>query len=461
MFIGREKELLQLKKLYLSNKFEMLIVHGRRRVGKSYLLSHFCEEIKNYIYFTADKDTEFNNAKRFSKLLANKLNKNYISSFSSWNEIYDFFESYEFSEKLVIVIDEFTYLTYQDVAYESKLQNAIDRILKNKNILLVLCGSEVSTIENIINNASHPLYGRKTSEMKIMPFNYYEIVDFFPNYSYQEIIETYMILGGIPLYLSIFNKDKSLKENIIENILSTNGYLYKEVETCLKMELNEPYLYLSILNSIKYKKLNLNDISTLVNENNAKVNKYLRILTNLSIIKKEKPVGEKENARNTLYSIEDNFFAFYFTFVYEKEDMLNGLISADKFYDLYLKNDQLMTYFGRRFERVCLQYVIKQSYEGKLPFYIEMIGSWWGNNKKEKKQEEIDIVGLSSSSALIGEVKYTNNKFDIKEFNDLVTSSYCIDKENKYLYAFSKSGFTNDLIKENKCYLIDIEKLFM
>lgn len=133
----------------------------------------------------------------------------------------------------------FTYLYNSNPAYDSGLQNAIDKILKSKNIFFILCGSEVSVIEEIIDDSTKPLYGRKTSELKLLPFTYKEAREFFPHYSNEDALTAYSILGGIPLYLSLFDDRLTIKENVIKNCLSTTGYLFNEIETLLRMELKE------------------------------------------------------------------------------------------------------------------------------------------------------------------------------------------------------------------------------
>ena len=197
---------------------------------------------------------------------------------------------------------------FQDEAFDSKLQNAIDNIFKTKNIFLILCGSEVNTITDLINNSSKPLYGRKTAELELKPLNSLEARLFYPNYNNSDALKAYLILGGTPMYLSLFDDKLSLKDNIIKNIINSIGFLFNEVETLLRTEFKEITLYFNILKIINYKKLNLNDISSKVYEDNAKVGKYLNILIKLNFVNKYIPVGEKENKRNAMYGISNNFF---------------------------------------------------------------------------------------------------------------------------------------------------------
>ena len=466
IFIGRKKELKLLEELYNSQKFEMLILRGRIKVGKSYLLNHFSKKYQNNtVFFTADKSAEKSNVKSFCEELNNVLKfGTFLNSFETWKDVFSFFKDIELKQRLVIIIDEFTYLHSSNPAFDSILQNAIDRVLKQKNIFLILCGSEVSTIEDIIDDSTKPLYGRKTAELKLEPFSYLEAKEFFPKYSNEEALTVYSILGGTPCYLSLFDDSLSIRENIIKNCLSTTGYLFNEVENLLRMELKETSFYKNIMLAINSGASNLNTIRDKVGEDSAKISKYISVLINLGYIKKEIPCGEKDRIRNTLYSISDNYFAFYFAFIFKHRNILNGFISPEIFYEKEITNEKLNAFIGKRFEDICKAYLKQQFYLGKMPFYPQEIGRWWGNNPILKKQEEIDILALDDENAIICECKYTNEKFDLKQLKDLEQSALCINKENKSFIIFSKSGVTTkveELIIDDSNYkVLTIEDLY-
>lgn len=478
IFLGRKKEMVLLESLYDSNKFEMLILHGRRRVGKSYLLSHFAKlHSDNTVYFTGDKDSEKNNVQNFCEELNRVLKVgDFLNSFTTWNDVYSFLKTAEIKDRLVLIIDEFTYLYNSNPAYDSGLQNAIDKILKSKNIFLILCGSEVSVIEEIIDNSTKPLYGRKTSELKLLPFTYKEAREFFPHYSNEDALKAYSILGGIPLYLSLFDDRLTIKENVIKNCLSTTGYLFNEIETLLRMELKETHFYKNIMLAINAGASTFNTIRDKVGENAAKIAKYINVLINLGFIKKEIPCGEKEKSRNTLYSISDNYFAFYFAFIFKHQNMLNGLISPEMYYEKELTKVKLNTFIGHRFEQICETYLKEQFYNGKMPFYAENLGRWWGNNPVLKKQEEIDgeliissnspngrvkakskacldrtyLLAYDDENAVICECKYTEDPFDEKQLKDLQDSALCVTQQNKSYIIFSKNGVSSGVEKHLK-----------
>lgn len=456
----------------------MLILHGRRRVGKSYLLSHFAKlHSDNTVYFTGDKDSEKNNVQNFCEDLNRVLKVgDFLNSFTTWNDVYSFLKTTEIKDRLALIIDEFTYLYNSNPAYDSGLQNAIDKILKSKNIFLILCGSEVSVIEEIIDDSTKPLYGRKTSELKLLPFTYKEAREFFPYYSNEDALTAYSILGGIPLYLSLFDDRLTIKENVIKNCLSTTGYLFNEIETLLRMELKETHFYKNIMLAINAGASTFNTIRGKVGEDAAKIAKYINVLINLGFIKKEVPCGEKEKSRNTLYSISDNYFAFYFAFIFKHQNMLNGLISPEMYYEKELSKEKLNTFIGHRFEQICETYLKEQFYNGKMPFFAENLGRWWGNNPVLKKQEEIDgeliissnspngrvrvkskacldrtyLLATDDENAVVCECKYTEDPFDEKQLKDLQDSALCVMQQNKSYIIFSKNGVSSNV--ENKTH---------
>ena len=186
-----------------------------------------------------------------------------------------------------------------------------------------------------------------------------------------------------------------------------------------------------------------NTIKDKVGEEPAKIAKYLNVLCNLGFIKKEVPCGEKQNRRNTLYSICDNYFSFYFMFIFKKQNMLNGLISPSLYYERELTKERLNTFIGHRFEGICETYLKEQFYNGKMPFFAENIGCLWGNNPVLKRQKEIDILALDDEHALFCECKYTEQKFDEKQLQDLEDSALCINRANKYFMIFSKNGISS------------------
>ena len=465
-FVGRERELKLLESLYDSEKFEMLVLHGRRRIGKTYLLAHFASlHGGSAIFFSADKSSERNNVQNFCKRMQETLALgDFVKTFQSWQDVYSFFETYDFKRRVVIIIDEFTYLLASNPEYDTVLQNAIDRIFKHKNIFLILCGSEVSVIGGLLGDSTKPLYGRKTCELRLEAFPYYEARNFFPNYDNEQNFMAYAVAGGIPLYLSLFDDRLTIRDNVIKNCLSTTGYLFGETEALLRMELKEPYFYKNIMEAIGSGASNLSKIAQKAQEPSAKVAKYLSVLIDLGIVKREVPCGEKDCVRKALYSFADNYFSFYFKFIFGRKDMLNGLMSPEMFYDRELTPEKFGVFLGHMFEEICKQYLVRQFRNGRMPFAADFLGRWWGGNPETKKQEEVDILALNDSDALICECKFTNDGFDEKELKGLEASGVCINRPNKHYMIFSKNGATSGvhgIIDGNSDYsLVTLDDLY-
>ena len=213
--LGRVAELNYLNELYESEKFEFLVMYGRRRVGKTTLLQEFSKHT-NAIFFPAREKNDALNLEDFSKTIQLYFDQQFISSFKSWEDAF--------------IIEE-------NPSVKSLLQHAIDHSWKNKNIFLVLCGSSVSVMENVIMGRKSPLHDRQTATLEIIPFDYLESSNFFPNYSNEDKLIAYGILGGIPRYLEAFDADKSIGENIASKIIRNGSYLYEEPENLLKAEL--------------------------------------------------------------------------------------------------------------------------------------------------------------------------------------------------------------------------------
>lgn len=447
MFIGRDKELKSLEDLYSSNRFEFLVVYGRRRVGKTELLKQFACKHKCIFYQAQEKNNTLN-IKAFANALNLYYDTNYEIKFDDWYDILKYLDSriQTSNERTVIIIDEFPFIAKDYPAIKSLLQQMIDISWKDRNVMLVLCGSSVSFMVNEVLGYSSPLYGRRTFSMEVLPFDYYTASQFFPNFSEEDRLLAYGILGGIPLYLSMFDSNISIKENIKKNILTVGSFLNEEVIDLLKMEFREPKVYNSILTAIANGSSKINQIKTKINEESSKVSKYLNELMEIKLVRKVVPYGEKSDSKNTIYEICDNYFVFWFRYVFKLANE-NSLLSLDTLADI-IYND-LSDYMGGRFEKICQQYLTRLTLSGHAPFMLSSIGRWWGTNNKLKKQDDIDILGISGDNVLFCECKFRNELFDMREYRDFVNVTDIFGEyKNKYYYLFLKSDCSEAVKKE-------------
>lgn len=462
MFIGREKELAILEELYMSSSFEFLVLYGRRRVGKTSLLVEFMKKHK-VIFFSAQEKNNALNLQDFSKCVQTYFDGMSFASFEDWEQAFNYVSQKAQNEKTVLIIDEFPFIASEYPAIKSILQHTIDHVWSKKNIMLVLCGSSISFMENEIMGYKSPLYGRSTMQLELKAFDYLESSLFFPDYSLEDKLLTYGILGGIPCYLASFDNNRPLKWNIARNILRTGAFLQNEPQLLLKMELREPNVYNSIFEAIASGASRLNDISMKIHEESYKCSKYIDTLRNLKLIEKLTPCGESESSKKSLYAIKDNFYSFWYHFVFANKtyyELLGEEASAEQIMQ------GMSDYMGKIFEQICMQYMLRQARAGQLPFVPKDIGRWWGNNPKKRSQDDMDILCLNydGTSAIFCECKFRNEPFDMKQYNDLFAAADIFKKpKERYYYIFSKGGF-NASVQEQAAKdgvkLVGLKELF-
>jgi len=346
------------------------------------------------------------------------------------------------SKMPLIIIDEFPYLCISNPALPSILQKIWDEKGEKSNIFLILCGSYMSFMEKEVLGSKSPLFGRCTGQIALHPLSFEDLKFFFPRYSEEDRVFAYSMLGGTPAYLQRFNDYKTIEQNVKEEILNKNGFLFSEPRFLLIEELREPAIYFSILKAIAFGKTRLNEIvqETGINEPH-KVNKYLSVLRELRIIRREVPITEDKphKSRKGIYLLNDPFFRFWFRYVlphmsYLEEGDLN-YVWQEKI------KPSLNSFTGFIFEDICMQRLKSLNRKNMLPFKVERIGRWWNN------KEEIDIVAYDNQlSFIFGECKWKNKSVGLSELYDLERKADTFfSAGQKYFALFSKSGFSAEL----------------
>lgn len=439
MFIGREKELNALDKLYKSDKFEFIVIYGRRRVGKTELMNQFIGDKKS-IYFMGVESNEKQNLENFSKsIIEFSSGIQAETSFASFQAALEYVFRLAQKERMILAIDEYPYVARSSKSLASTLQLLIDKYKDTSKLMLILCGSSMSYMEDHVLAYKAPLYGRRTAQMKILPFDFEESCRYFNNLSDEDKALMYGIVGGTPQYLLQMSDKLSVEENIKNTYLNPMSFLYEEPVNLLKQEVREPAIYTAIITAIATGHTRMSEISTKVGEDTNVCSNYLKNLMSLGIVQREIPYGEKAS-RKSVYSIEDNMFCFWYRFV-----MDNNSIIARGAADMVYKRiePQLSNYMGRVFEEICKQYLWKQLLAGNVPVEFVSLGRWWGNDPIQKSQAEIDIMGeQDSESALFAECKWRNERVDTDILETLVRRSKLFRYTKVHYYLFSKSGFT-------------------
>lgn len=461
-FYGRERELAELNKKYEEGEFEFIVFWGRRRVGKTYLISKFCEN-KPTIFFSAIVDTLKGNLNALSKEIYRFTNPNstVYPVYNSIDEAFEVIANLSKEQRMIFVIDEYPYLAKADKSISSKLQHLIDHYLLNSQLFLILCGSSISFMESKVLSSKSPLFGRRTGQYKIKPLSYKEITSFNPHLSLEEQALLYGITGGVPHYIKQLKIKNNIYEALKENFFTPSSYLYEEPLNLLKQEFREPSKYNAIITAIADGASRLNEISTKVGSESSLCNKYIGQLITLGLIKKEMPIKEK-STKKTIYLLNDNFFRFWFRFVPQNSSMIESN-RFDNIFDSAVK-DFISDYMGLIFEDMCKEYLIK--YANNLPIELASIGQWWGTNSKTHQEVQIDIVGQSVNKKefIIGSCKYTNDVVGLDELELLKEYAHVFGKGSQYYYfIFSKSGFTKGLIdyaQNNNVTLVTLEDLY-
>ena len=343
-------------------------------------------------------------------------------------------------------MDEYPYVARASKSLASTLQLLIDKNKDNSKLFFILCGSSMSYMEDHVLAYKAPLYGRRTAQFKIKPFDFFESCRCFTKLSGVDKALAYGIAGGTPQYLMQLDDDLSIEENIKNTHLNPSSFIFEEPNNLLKQEVREPAIYNAVITAIATGCSKMNEISNKVGEDTSVCATYIKNLIALGIIKKESPYGEK-SSRKTIYSIEDQMFRFWYRFV-----PVNASVVSRGATELAYKRIELelSSYMGGVFEEICKQYLWKLLLEGKCAVNFSDIGRWWGTNPKTKSQEEIDIMGTDKDSALFGECKWTNEKVGLCVLETLVERSNLFHYKKKHFYLFAKTGFTKDCMDKAK-----------
>lgn len=448
-FLGREKEILDLEKEYARDG-GFVVIYGRRRIGKTTLIKQFIKS-KTAFYFLATKEVESQSMKRFAGVIARTTGNSVLqkAAFSDWLDLFQAVADYKPNEKKVLVIDEFPYLVKVNDSFPSILQNAWDEILKDSNVMLILCGSLISMMKKHALSYESPLYGRRTAQMRIAPLPFTTVYE-NQKLSFEEAAEQYSITGGVPKYMEFFSDVQPLYEQIKENVLSKNGFLYEEPNFLLTDEVQVLTNYFSIIKVIADGNHKLGTIAGILGLETSALTPYLKTLSELGFIEKQVPVTEKnaEKTRKGLYFISDNFLRFWFRYVYPYKGELeldNTQISLDE-----LDKDFKEKFVAFAYEDICKEIFARLCSDKAIDFTPSKIGSYWLNDKSGNTQIDVMAVDTVNKRLFAGECKYHNQPIDADVYFELVKK---VDNSSEIKSAFkgytviygvfSKSGFTS------------------
>ena len=450
MFVGREGELRSLEHAYAKGGFQMAVIYGRRRVGKTTLIDEFVRD-KPTLYFTAQQKTTRQNLELFSAAVYEAFSlPTSLPAFASWNDalvlIVERARSWEGSQPLVFVFDEFPYAAESDPSLPSALQSVIDHGFAQTNAMLILCGSNEGFMESEVLGSKSPLYGRRTMQLRLPPFDYLDAARMLPGVSDEDLVAYYAMFGGTPYYLAQIDTGQTYAENVAELFFDRAGLLYEEPLMLLRQELHEPAGYNSVLDAIGSGATSPSRIADKVGMNPNSVGKYLRSLASLGIIERLVPLGGA-SAKRAVWKFGDPFFSYWYHFVSRYVGSIEE--GAGRAVAGYATSGQaFLTYVGKQFENVCLQWVRRESIAGQLPFAALEFGRWWGTDHQTHEETDIDVVAVNSieRELLVGECKWRNSFDETRALRTLMSRAELLrGYDRKHYMLFSKREFSDGI----------------
>ncbi|MDR2590456.1 MAG: ATP-binding protein [Oscillospiraceae bacterium] len=440
-FHGRANELRKLDNLYASGKFECVILHGRLRTGKTSLLQQFMHD-KSCIYFSAQEtsdDENLNSLVRavmaFPRIPAGEQPlKNY------YEEVFERLNKLSRTERLLLVIDEYQYLVGSNKGISEFICRFIEQKFSTGKLMIVICGSSEAVMQSETLDYS-AFYGKRTAQIKLEPFTFFEAKRFYSEFSPFDIAVIYGLTSGIPKYLNMMNPFISVEDNIKNTFFNPASELFEEPETFLRREVRDPSYYNAVLKAIATGSNKNSEIATAVGLETSACTAYLKNLISFGLVGKHTPVTERPG-KKTIYEIEDSMFRFWYRFVPVNASIINAG-TIDKIWRSIAH--EIPIFMSTVFEDICRQWVTQRNVENKMPVQFTDVGRWWGYDLVTKEDTYIPIVAYAGDSfALFGDAIWSDTPTDESALRNLEERSRLFRYPERYLYLFSRSGFTDE-----------------
>lgn len=470
MFVARQKELAQLEKAYQAPGLQCVIVYGRRRVGKTSLLNEFARGKPNVRFFAA-RDT---NARENLVFLSRALQVDYnpadpLGTSQSSAPVFESFDralARAFEEAhdkhVILVIDEYPYLAKSYPGVSSILQHLIDAH-QSARLMLVLCGSSMSFMEHQVLGEKSPLYGRRTGQIKVEPFDYVDSAAVLGTDDPRQAIELYSLVGGVPLYLRQLDANQTPEWNIANRMIGEGTYLYEEPQAFLLQEVTSPQPYASVIGAMANGCPRPQEIADATGLAASNVTGYLRKLAELGVVARDTPTGNAKK-HQVIYRFADNLFGFWHSFVprYRAAIELGATGQVAK----SIVENGLTTYVGHVFEEICRQWVARAILAGTVDLLPTKIGRWWGTDPVARKTIDVDVVALGAHGELLaGECKWTSKPVGADVVKTLAErTKLVLDAPRRTdLMVFSRSGFADSAhraaAKRGNVRLVSLEEM--
>ena len=447
MFIGRKEELAELSTRFDSGRFEMGVVYGSRRIGKTSLLKEFIKD-KAAFYFQAKESSELDNRTAFSVEVNKVIGVPYSFVYPSYSDGFDALLKYADGKPFVIVIDEIAFISQSDKGFLSELQFNIDHKFKATEVKLILSGSTISFMKDIIKDKTGPLFQRSTFQMHVKKLIYSDALAFLDGLPAEEKIRYLSIFGEHPFYLEMIDKSRSFDENVFNLLFSRFGNLIDAPNKVLPSASKDQNTYNTILKAIAHRRRTNKEIAEYIGKDPNYVASYLPRLIDNEIIEKRESFNR--NQKMNYYEISDNLIRFWYRFVFDNREEIEQNMGKVIF-DENLSEINLFISIG--FEDVALSYLTEKNVKGELGCYYEVIRGYKVDNSKLGRSIELDGlakgIGKAKNRLLVAECKYRNKALSLAVLDHVRESLSIFTAEYYDIYLFSKVGFADDLLALN------------
>ena len=410
MFTGRVEELKIINE-QLTKDSGSLMVYGKRKVGKTTLLTYALKSSKDKtIYYECVKAPLRDNIDNFVNVLFKEGIIPAMLVFATFQDVFSYLNT--LNMPLNIIIDEYPYLKRfeQSETVDSVFQNIIDNHLSN--IRLFLSGSHVGMMKDLLDE-NNALYGRFDKVIKLKELNYVEAADFYQSKNIYDRVALFAVFGGSPFVNKALDAKKNLKENVLNTLLNATSAVSNYAEHLLMSDFSSNINAERILFAIANGKKKHGDIEKKLNmDKNGLLSKQLKTLLDMDIVSKTYPINAKEDKKKVYYEITDNLLRFYYTYVYANKSALQ-VLGADSFYDTYIE-PSINTFISHRFEEMCRTYFSLSVKAGTLKGIYD-IGTYYYDDSVRRKNGEFDIALKKFDGYEIYEAKYYTSKLTEKE----------------------------------------------
>lgn len=453
-FIAREKEIAKIEEAFNSPDYELILVYGRRHIGKTELIKYCCgKSEKKVLYYMCRQVTQETLTKELTAVISQICDLEGLM-FASFEDALRFVYRRSQEEELILVLDEYPNARAQIKGLDTMLQALSDEYKGKTNLKVILSGSYIDVMKSLKGD-KEPLYGRITLSIDLKQMDYYDAAGFYPSFSNEEKVQLYSVFGGIPLYNSLIRSDLSVKDNIIRLIASPDARLSDEVSSFLTAELSKLANANSVFDAMANGEISFSEIQKKSGiDSSSTMTDLMNKLIGMEVVRKEFPINKENDKSKSHYYIDDNLSHFYYRYLANHMSPLQ-IMPEKKFWDRYVEKDFNEHYVPFSFEKICKQFLIRRNMEGEIEPPIEKIGKYYYDDPANHKNGEFDIVTQDEKGYVFYEAKYKSRPVTDgmiqKEIEQVRATSL-----NCYGFGFfSRSGFADHIDSSLITYTLD------